>query len=161
MGVPVNNRAVTVGRGPEESDPSALPHQRPPAPGRTRDTAWSSRSQPRPSPRVLSPQPARPRAHSPRTRWLPHCTALASVLRGRRGSSLDSDSDSGRCSAARPPPGTGRPAPPADPPRAHGSRRQPESAGGGADRAPGLANPAPTCAPKSSRGNGWAIGQVC
>lgn len=122
MGVPVNTRAMTAGRGPEESDPSALPHQRPPAPGRTRDTAWSSRSQPRPSPRVLSPQPARPRARSPRTHWLPHCTALASVLRGRRGYSFDSDSGSGRCPAAlppgyRPPRPAGRPTPrPRQPP---------------------------------------------
>lgn len=131
MGVPVNIRVVTAGRGPGEPDLSALPRQRPPAPGRTLDPAGSSCPQPGPPPRALPPQPGRPRGRSPQTHWLPHCTAPASMLRGRRGSGFHSGS--GRCPAARSPPGTSRPAPPIDPPRAHGRRRQPEGGGGGED----------------------------
>lgn len=131
VGDPVNTRGVTTGWGPGETDPRALPRQRPLAPGRSLDPAGSARPQPGPSPRALPPQPARPQARSPRIRWLPHCTEPASVLRGRRGSGFGSGS--GRCPGARPPPGTGRPAPPADPPRARGSRRQPEA--GGAEQA--------------------------
>lgn len=75
------------------------------------------------------------------------CSAAAAARAPARASG------SGRCSAARPPLGTDRPAPPADPPRALSGRRQPEDGEGGAKRAPGPTNPVPTARPRKWEGD--------
>lgn len=72
-------------------------------------------------------RPTRPRERSPRIHWLPHCTAPATVLHGRRSSRYGSGS--GHSPAASPPPGhrpprpAGGPAPhPRPPPPTRGRR---------------------------------------
>lgn len=101
---------------PSPAAPTAAGAAGAPEPGHTARACSARRSLRRPT---------WPRARSPRIRWLPHPTAPAPVLRGRRGSgsSFSLGSGLGRRAAARPPPGTGRPAPPADPPRGRGPHR--------------------------------------
>lgn len=99
-------------------------------------------------------RPTWTRGRSPWIRWLPHPTAPAPVLRGRRGSSSSSGSGWGRRAAARPPPGTGRPAPPADPPRGRGPHRPTTGREGGASRAPDTSNPASVARPREASGIG-------